>query len=131
MSGEKIVEVKSLKPGRYILLDGEASKITSMSHSKPGKHGEAKVRIEGIGVFDNQKRSTIKPASHKVTIPVMDKRVAQVLSAIGDRIQLMDMESYETFEMPVPDDVEGELTEGVEVLYMEAMGNKKIIQKKT
>ncbi|ODS37144.1 translation initiation factor IF-5A [Candidatus Altiarchaeales archaeon WOR_SM1_SCG] len=100
----KIVELRTLKVGRYMVMDDEPCKITSMDVSKPGKHGEAKVRIEGIGIFDNRKRSAIKPSGHKVTIPMLDKRTGQVLTVIGDEVQLMDMESYETFELPIPEE---------------------------
>ena len=130
MSGTKIVEVKELKVGRYMLMDDEPCKVTAMDVSKPGKHGEAKVRIEGIGIFDNRKRSVIKPSGHKVHIPILDKRTGQVLTVIGDQAQLMDMETYETFELPVPDELKDKLSEGVELLYMETMGRKKILQTK-
>jgi translation initiation factor 5A len=37
----------------------------------------------------------------------------------------MDMETYETLEVPMPDDVEG-IDSGVEVEYFEAVGRYKI-----
>ena len=40
----KVVEIKTLKVGKYIVLGGEASKITSLTTSSPGKHGAAKAR---------------------------------------------------------------------------------------
>ncbi|PKP51089.1 MAG: translation initiation factor IF-5A [Candidatus Altiarchaeales archaeon HGW-Altiarchaeales-3] len=126
----KIVELRTLKVGRYMLMDDEPCKITSMDVSKPGKHGEAKVRIEGMGIFDNRKRSAIKPSGHKVTIPMLDKRTGQVLTVIGDEVQLMDMDGYETFELPIPDELKGQLSEGKELLYMECMGRKRILQLK-
>lgn len=128
--GTKIVELRTLKVGRYILMDDEPCKIKSMDTSKPGKHGEAKVRIEGIGIFDNRKRSAIKPSGHKVTIPMLDKRTGQVLAIVGNEVQLMDMESYETFELPIPDELKEQLSEGGELLYMECMGRRKILQVK-
>jgi len=42
----------------------------------------------------------------------------------------MDMESYETFELPIPDALKDKLSEGVELLYLECMGRKKILQTK-
>lgn len=126
----KIVELRTLKPGRYIIIDGEPCKIKSMDVSKPGKHGEAKARIEAIGIFDNRKRSTIKPTGHKVTIPLLDKTTSQVLTIIGDNVQLMDMESYETFDLPIPEELKGQLSEGMELLCMECMGRRKILQVK-
>ena len=42
----KVVELKTVKVGKYIVLDGEASKVTSLTTSSPGKHGAAKARFD-------------------------------------------------------------------------------------
>ncbi|WJI09231.1 translation initiation factor IF-5A [Methanobacterium sp. CWC-01] len=127
---KKVVEVKTLKVGKYVILDGEASKITSIQTSSPGKHGAAKARVEAVGIFDNQKRTLVKPVDAKIDIPIIDKRAAQVLAIMGSDIQLMDMEDYDTFEVPIPDELRDQLLEGVEVDYIIAMGNKKLMRVK-
>ena len=123
---KELAEVRTLKVNRYIIIDDEPCKILSISTSKPGKHGEAKARIEAVGIFDNQKRSVVHPVKHKVGVPMIDKRSAQILSLMGDNVQLMDMETYETFEMPIPEELKGQLEPGKEILYLEALGRKKI-----
>ena len=124
---KELSEVRTLKVNRYVILDDEPCKIMSISTSKPGKHGEAKARIEAIGVFDGQKRSVVHPVKHKVHVPIIDKRNAQVLALMGDDVvQLMDLETYETFEMPIPDEYKGKLEPGNEIMYLEALGKKKI-----
>lgn len=127
---KKVVEVKTLKVGKYVILDGEASKITNISTSSPGKHGAAKARVEAVGIFDNQKRNIVKPVNSKVDIPIIEKCVGQVLAIMGDEVQIMDLENYETFELPIPDDVRDKLEQGVEVDYILALGNKKIMRVK-
>ena len=124
---KELSEVRLLRVNRYVILDDEPCKIMSISTSKPGKHGEAKARIEAIGIFDGQKRSVVHPVKHKVHIPIIDKRSAQILSLMGeDTVQLMDLETYETFEMPIPDEYKGKLAPGNEIMYLEALGKKKI-----
>lgn len=126
---KELAEVRTLKVNRYVIVDDEPCKIVSISTSKPGKHGEAKARIEAIGVFDGQKRSVVHPVKHKVHVPLIDKRKAQILSLMGDDVvQLMDLETYETFEMPIPDEYKGKLEPGAELMYLEALGKKKITQ---
>jgi len=122
-----MAEVRELKVGRYVLIDEEPCKIMSISTSKPGKHGEAKARIDAIGIFDEQKRSVVHPVKHKVGVPIIDKRSAQILALMGtDVVQLMDLETYETFEMPIPEEFKGQLEPGKEILYLQAMGKRKI-----
>ncbi len=119
-----MAEVRTLKVGKYIIVDDEPCKILNITTSKPGKHGEAKARIDAMGLFDNQKRSIVHPVKHKVGVPMIDKRTAQVLSIAGSTAQLMDMATYETFELPLPENMT--LEPGKEIQYMEALGRRKI-----
>lgn len=119
-------EVRTLKEGRYINIDDEPCKITSISTSKPGKHGEAKARIEAVGIFDGGKRSVVFPVKHKVQVPMIDKRQAQIVTVMGSEVQLMDLDTYEMFQLPIPDDLKDSLTPGENIQYLIAMGRKKI-----
>lgn len=125
MSTEQ-AEVRELKEGRYVNIDDEPCKILSISTSKPGKHGEAKARIEAIGIFDGNKKSVVYPVKHKVQVPIIDKRQAQVVSLHGAEVQLMDLETYEMFQLPIPEDMKDSLQAGSDIQYIVAMGRKKI-----
>jgi translation initiation factor 5A len=57
---------------------------------------------------------------------MIDKRRAQVIAVHGGQAQLMDMETYQTFDMAVPDEFKEGLEAGKEVEYLEAMGRKMI-----
>jgi translation initiation factor 5A len=125
---KKVVEVKTLKVGKYVILGGEASKIVNIQTSSPGKHGAAKARVDAVGIFDNQKRNIVKPVDAKIDVPMIDKRTGQVLALMGSDVQLMDLETYETFEVPIPDEMRNDLIEGAEVGYIIALGNKKLMR---
>ncbi|HDI73565.1 MAG TPA: translation initiation factor IF-5A [Candidatus Korarchaeota archaeon] len=119
-----------LKKGSYVVLDGEPCEVLNVSKSKPGKHGAAKVRIEARGIFDGSRRSKIFPADALIEIPIVDKKTAQVISVYGNTVQLMDMSTYDTFELSMPDDQDlaPKLQPGVEVEYWESMGKRKIVR---
>jgi len=121
-------EVRELRAGAYIVIDDEPCRIVEMSVSKPGKHGDAKARIVAIGLFDGQKRSIVTPVKEKVKVPIVDKRQGQVIAVMGNTVQIMDLETYETFEMPMPDDPEmaQRIQPGKEVQYIVSMGKMKI-----
>lgn len=119
-------EVRTLKEGRYMNIDDEPCKIISISTSKPGKHGEAKARIEAVGIFDGSKRSVVYPVRHKVQVPMIDKRQAQIVTIVGSEVQLMDLETYEIFQLPIPDELKDSLTPGEDLQYLVAMDRKKI-----
>ncbi len=111
---------------RYIVIDDEPCKIIDLTTSKPGKHGEAKARIVAIGIFTGNKRSMVSPVTHKVQVPIIDKKTAQVVSIQGDEAQLMDMETYEMFNLEIPEEFKDDIEAGQEISYQEAMGKRQI-----
>ncbi len=121
----KIVEVRELKKGSYIVIDGEPCKITDYTSSKPGKHGSAKVRIEGNSIFDGRKKSVLTSGGDKAEVPIITRQPHQVLSINGNIVQLMNTETFENIELPIPEGVT--LTEGTEIQIMEAMDRKAIM----
>lgn len=125
------VYVGSLKEGMYIVLDGEPSRIVSIDKSKPGKHGSAKARIVAIGVFDGVKRSIVQPVDAKVEVPIIEKRSGQVIATAGDMIQIMDLETFEVFELTsVEEELKKRLKPTVEIEYWRLMGRPKIVRVK-
>jgi len=125
MADIKIVEARTLKKGNYVVVEGEPCKIVDLSSSKPGKHGAAKIRIIATSIFDGKKMQLLTSGDRKADIPLIEKRVKQILSIAGGNAQLMDVENYETIEMPIPEGAK--LEEGGEVTVMTAMGKSVIM----
>lgn len=118
--------MKDLKPGRFLLIDGVPCRVVEIDVSSPGKHGAAKMRITAVGIFDGSKKTLLKPSSADIEVPVINKKKAQVVSITENLVQLMDLESYETYEVPIPEDLKGSLKPGAEVEVMESMNKKAI-----
>ncbi|MHA2315181.1 MAG: translation initiation factor IF-5A [Candidatus Hermodarchaeia archaeon] len=131
----KVVEAGSLKAGRYLVIEGEPYRVVSIEKSKSGKHGHSKSRITAIGIFDGSKKSIVLPTDTKVDSPVIDKRVAQVnyiTDSSPPMLGLMDMESYESFEVPMPDpeDFEGKVEQGIQIEYWIVLGRRKLMRRR-
>jgi translation initiation factor 5A len=120
------VEVRSLKEGKYVLIDEEPCVIKSMTHSKTGKHGSAKSRIDAIGIFDGTKRSIIAPVTEKIYVPIVERKNGQVLSVSGDVVQIMDNADYSTLELKIPEELKGKIVAGKDISYLISMGKMKI-----
>jgi len=129
----KPVELGDLRRGSYVMVDDEPCRITDYTKSKPGKHGSAKARVVAIGVFDGAKRSFVRPVSAQVEVPIIQKRGAQVIALLPASVQLMDLETYDVFEAPKPEDRElrSKLASGVEVEYWSILGKTKIMRTKS
>ncbi len=118
--------MKDIKPGRFILIDGIPCRVVELDVSSPGKHGAAKMRVTAVGIFDGQKKTLLKPSSADIEVPIINKKKAQVVSISEGMAQLMDLESYETYEVPVPEDLKGSMKQGAEIEVIESMGRRAI-----
>ena len=114
----------SLKKGRYIVYNGVACKVTDIQTSRPGKHGHAKCRISAVSLTDGQKFIFVSPAHDKIDVPIIEKKTAQVLSVSGDTANVMDMQSYETFDMKIPEELKDQVKENVTVAYWVILDDK-------
>jgi translation initiation factor 5A len=99
-------EIQKLKDGNYIMVEGEPCIIKSSERSKSGKHGHAKVRVVCVGVFDDKKRSLTFPSGDLVEIPLVQKGNAQINYIEQNAVNIMDLESYESFDVKWPEDEE-------------------------
>jgi len=82
--------------------------------------------MDAIGIFDGQKRSIVQPVTAKIYVPIVERKTAQVLSVTKDTVQLMDMETYETFDLPLKDEYKDRIEQGKEVMYLESLGKRKL-----
>lgn len=119
-------EVRELQEGNYVMVDDVPCKITGYSTAKPGKHGSAKARIDARGVFDTKKRSLSQPVDAKIWVPTIERKQGQVVNVESDNVaQIMDLDTYETITMQIPDGVVVE--SGAEIEYLEFENQRKIL----
>jgi len=124
----KIQSVGSLQKGSYVVLEGAACRVVDMQVSRPGKHGHAKVRLTAVGLVDEKKRIVVMPGHDNVDVPIIEKKSAQVLSIQGDAANVMDSESYETFDLKIPEELKSEIAEGANVMYWVVLEDKVMKQ---
>jgi translation initiation factor 5A len=124
----KVASIGSLQKGSYVVIDGVACKVTDTQTSRPGKHGHAKVRMIAVGLIDGKKREVVKPGHDSIDVPIVDKRNAQVLSLHGNIANVMDVETYETFDLDIPEELKEEIKDGSTVLYWEILDQRVMKQ---
>lgn len=127
----KLTNAGSIKSGSYIIIDGAACKVLDVAHSKPGKHGSAKARIVASGLIDEKRRELVTGTGDNVEVPIIEKKTAQVLSVTGDSANVMDMESYETFDLTIPEELKGQVIENVQILYWVILNDRVMKQLKS
>lgn len=124
----KIISATEAKAGTSILIEGEPYTVKKVDISKTGKHGASKCRIEASGIMNDQKKIIAVPGHERFEVPMIDKRKGQVLS-MSDKISVMDLENFETFEIDCIDEIKSSLEEGSNLEYWDVEG-RKIVKRK-
>ncbi len=124
----KIVDASELRVGSYAIFDGECYVIKNVDTSKTGKHGAHKCRFDATSVIGEKKKMALFPGTARIEVPMIDKRKAQVLAKVGEKVSIMDAENFENFELPVPEEFKEQITEGMTLEYWDVEG-KKIIKR--
>jgi translation initiation factor 5A len=125
----RLINAVEARPGVAILVDTVPCIVKSNDVSKTGKHGHAKCRIEAISVIDGKKKVFVLGGHERLECPMINKRKGQVLSINGDKASMMDLESYETIDLSIPEELKEELKDGDQVEYWETEGSKIIKRK--
>jgi len=99
----RVIDATEMRVGTFLMLDGVAHQVKKMDVSKTGKHGHAKVRFEAVNIMSGKKKVQVIPGHDKFEVPMIDKRMAQVLSVSGDSVSVMDSESFESLDLVVPE----------------------------
>ena len=122
--------VATLQKGNYVVIDGAACVVSDTQTSRPGKHGHAKVRIVAVGMMDGKKKEVVMPGHDSVDVPIIEKKTAQVLSINNGSANVMDAESFETFDLKIPEELNGQVFEGSNILYWVILNDKVMKQVK-
>lgn len=119
----------NLRVGSFVIIDGEPCRVVEISKAKTGKHGSAKANITAVGLLTKSKKVLVVPVDTQVEVPIIEKRVGQVIADLGDRFQVMDIETFDVFEISkdlLDEDLRGKITVNIEVEYWQ-VGDTRII----
>jgi len=119
----------NVKPGTYILIDNVACVVKDIQKSKTGKHGASKCRIEAVGLIKGEKKIALFSGSDNVEVPIIEKKTAQVLSIHGDLANVMEMTTFETMDLKIPEELKDKVKEGEMVSYWIIMDEKVMMEK--
>jgi len=118
----KIIDATEIRNGTNIIVEGIPCTVKNIDISKTGKHGHSKARIEAVGIITGQKKVFVVPGHEKIEVPLVEKRKAQVLSKLDDKVSAMDLESFETLEIPCSEEIKNEIEENSTVEYWNVEG---------
>lgn len=89
------LKASSFRKGSFILLKGKPCKVVSMSTSKTGKHGHAKVKFTGIDIYTQKKYQELQASTHPMMEVIVTKAEYFVadIDAKSGQMSLLDSEN--------------------------------------
>ncbi len=124
----RLIDATQARSGNIIMIEGEPFTVRSNDISKSGKHGASKCRIEAIGVFTGKKKILAIPGSERFDVPNVEKKKYQVLNIEDDKVSAMDMETYETLDLPINEDLREQILPEKQVEVWDIEGKRAIMR---
>ncbi len=125
----RIIDATEIKVGTNVIVDGTPCTVKKIDISKTGKHGHAKCRIEATTMLSGNKKVFVVPGHERFEVPMVDKRRGQILSISDSTVSVMDLESFETIELPFDEEIKASLAINDTVEYWNIEG-EKIVKRK-
>ncbi|TPP61920.1 Eukaryotic translation initiation factor 5A [Fasciola gigantica] len=105
-------QCSALRTNGFVVIKNRPCQITSMSVSKTGKHGAAKVHLVGVDIFTGKKFEEQNSSTSTMMVPSITRKEYQLLDIRDDFLSLMadDLTVRENIKVP-EGDVGNELRE--------------------
>ena len=120
-----MISTSDFRKGMKVEFKGEPCEIVDFQHVKMGRGGAiVRTKLKNLktgAVLEETFRS-----GEKLDPPGLEEKSMQYLYSQDELYYFMDMETYETFNIAIPEEFEGELEPGKEIQYLEALGRRKI-----
>ncbi|KAJ5121986.1 hypothetical protein N7448_003116 [Penicillium atrosanguineum] len=133
------MQCSALRQGGHVVIKGRPCKIASMSTSKTGKHGHAKVNITAFDIFTGKKLEDLSPSTHNMDVPHVQRTEYQLLDITDDGfLSLMKEDGDTKDDVKVPDnDIGQRITKlfkdeekDTNVIIQSAMGEEAAVDAK-
>ncbi|KAJ2770138.1 translation elongation factor eIF-5A [Coemansia nantahalensis] len=106
------MQCSALRIGGHVMIKSRPCKIISMSTSKTGKHGHAKVNLTGIDIFTGKKYEDLSPSTHNMEVPVVKRTEYMLLSIDDGFLSMMTEDGQQKEDVKAP--AEGELRKQID-----------------
>lgn len=119
-----------LEKGSYFIYNGEPFRVLRKEVVVYGTHSHSKLKFFIQGLNEKSERSVILNHTDKVEMVDIIRKLGQIISKTNNKVQIMDMVSYETLDANAPAGLFEQINEGDQVTFIELNGNVRIIEKR-
>jgi len=119
-----------LERGNYFIYNGEPVRVLRKEVIVVGTHSHSKLKFYIQGLNEKAERTVNLKHEDKVEIVDIKRKLGQIIAKANDKVQVMDMVSYETLDANASVELLNELNEGDQVTFIDLSGNIQIIEKR-
>ncbi len=117
-----------LERGSYFIYNNEPVRVLRKEVIVVGTHSHSKLKFYIQGLREKGERTVIYQHSDRVDKIEIMRKNGQVISKIGNKVQLMDAVSYETLDSNLPAELINDINIGDTVTFVEVNGRVEILE---
>ena len=125
-----MANASELSKGSYFLVGNEPVVVTRKEVAAYGTHSHSKLKVFYKPLEGGGEKSITLGHGDKVEILDIIRKTGQVIAKLPDKIQIMDMKSYETFDAIAEPELLSDIAENDEVIFVELNGNVRVLEKR-
>ena len=118
-----------LERGNYFIYDGGPVRVIRKEVVSVGTHSHTKLKFYIQGLREKGERNVTFQHSDRVEKIEIIRKQGQIISKTNNKVQLMDMLTYETLSASLPPELE-DIEEGDDVTFIELNGAVEILDKR-
>ena len=119
-----------LQRGSYFIYNGEPVRVLRKEVIVVGTHSHSKLKFYIQGLNERGEKSVTFHHTDKVETVEIIRKLGQIISKSNNKVQLMDMVTYETLESNVDTELFNSLNEGDQITFVNIDGNVQILEKR-
>ena len=119
-----------LERGNYFIYNNEPVRVLRKEVIVVGTHSHSKLKFFIQGLNEKAERTVNFHHTDKVEIADIVRKLGQIISKANNKLQIIDMVSYETLDANAASELFNELSEGDQVTFIEFKSNVEIIEKR-
>ena len=116
--------------GNYFIYNGEPVRVIKKELVAYGTHSHSKLKIFFQGLTERGERNANFQHTDKVEILDIMRKLGQIISKLNNKVQIMDMVTYETFDAAITSELYSEINESDQVTFVEINGVNQILEKR-
>ncbi len=125
-----MANASDLERGKFFELKGELWQVLRKGVINVGTHSHTKLSFSVCDLSGKRERDIILGHNDKVDMIDIIKKKATIISKLDNRVQIMDVQSYETLDGDCEPEILETLNEGDEIIFIEYKGIKVLGKKK-